>query len=79
MTTPETAMPTKPRLLVVDDEPSILKLVQTLLSRANYDVVTAPIVPVNVPSQGVARRLGFVVAGSVVMAGLFHELWVKRL
>lgn len=42
MTTPETAMPTKPRLLVVDDEPSILKLVQTLLSRANYDVVTAP-------------------------------------
>lgn len=42
-------------------------------------VVAAPIVPVNVPSQRVARRLGFVVDGSVVKAGLFHELWVKRL
>lgn len=29
------------RLLVIDDEPAVLKLVQTMLQRAKYDVVTA--------------------------------------
>lgn len=40
--------------------------------------VVAAIVPVNVPSQKVAQRLGFVVDGSCIKAGLFHELWRPR-
>jgi RimJ/RimL family protein N-acetyltransferase len=42
------------------------------------DVVVAAIVPVNVPSQRVAQKLGLVVAGSCTKAGLFHECWRGR-
>jgi CheY-like chemotaxis protein len=34
-------METGARILVVDDEPAVLKLVRTLLSRAHYDIVIA--------------------------------------
>ena len=48
-------------------------------SRGGVDVVSAAIVPVNVPSVRVAEKLGFVVDGDLTRGGLFHERWRKRL
>lgn len=39
------------------------------------DVVVAAIIPVNVPSQRVAQKLGLVVTGHCTKAGLFHDCW----
>lgn len=42
------------------------------------DVVVAAIIPVNVPSQKVAQKLGLVVDGACTKVGLFHECWTRR-
>lgn len=34
--------PTKPRILLVDDEPDIIHLLSGILTREGYDIVTAP-------------------------------------
>ncbi len=48
-----------------------------LLETAKGKVVEAPVVPENVRSRRVMRKLGFSVAGQIMQADRLHDLWIR--
>ena len=51
---------------------------RALLETAPGRAVEAPVVPDNLRSQAVMKKLGFSIARQIMHAGRVHDLWLKR-
>jgi two-component system cell cycle sensor histidine kinase/response regulator CckA len=76
---PETANTTKRTILVVDDEPDVLRLLQAILTEDGFEVLTAKSADLAIKAFGRLARQPDLLLTDVVMPGMSGPMLVDHL